>query len=215
MISVADGMQAHPASVNCTPWARSIYRHNGSTFSVTLLSRRSAIVSQQFSWTFGGQISTRAPSGLFRRRCPCGLELSLSPLHALVVTAFYLAQSGLPGETLFGMLACLVCLLNFRADPLLAVDVSVDSLITSGRTTDCRHQRLNAAQLAQCVPQYLIEYFKRDVQLGWSTFVGILLHAVKSQPEILQNQARFPACDYDNHDEEDKNSFLLVRCRDV
>ncbi|KAF5563134.1 hypothetical protein FPHYL_5366 [Fusarium phyllophilum] len=45
-------------------------------------------------------------SGLFVRRCTaCGLELRLRPLHTVVVTAFYLAQLGRPGETLFGALA--------------------------------------------------------------------------------------------------------------
>jgi hypothetical protein len=53
------------------------------------------------------------PSGIFHKRClneTCGLKLQLKPLHTLVVTAVYLAQLGSDGETLFGMIACLLCL---------------------------------------------------------------------------------------------------------
>ena len=60
------------------------------------------------------------PSGLFVRRCrPCGLKLQLQPLHTLVIVASYLTFSGCEGETLFGLLACLLCLLRNGADPLL------------------------------------------------------------------------------------------------
>jgi hypothetical protein len=59
-------------------------------------------------------------SGLFVRRCNnCGLELKLGPLHPLVVVAFYLAHLGMPGETLLGALAILVCLLSHGADASL------------------------------------------------------------------------------------------------
>lgn len=156
------------------------------------------------------------PSGLFRRRCPCGLELTLGPLHALVVTAFHLSQSGLPGETLFGMISCLVCLLTVRADPLLAVDVSVDALIGSGRTADCRHQRLNAAELACYVPEYIIQNWTQDVQLGWRTFTAILNHAVKTEPEVQETPWPPPpsVCTHNVHRVENFFHMDLVKCGD-
>jgi hypothetical protein len=59
-------------------------------------------------------------SGLFVRPCHnCALEPQLGPLHTLVVVAFYLAHLGMPGETLLGALAILVCLLSLGADASL------------------------------------------------------------------------------------------------
>lgn len=58
------------------------------------------------------------PSGLYLKRCrneACGLKLQLKPLHTLVVTSVYLVQLGRDGETLFGMIACLLCLLKYGA----------------------------------------------------------------------------------------------------
>lgn len=155
------------------------------------------------------------PSGLFRKPCLCGVEPTLGPLHALVVTAFHLSQSGLPGETLFGMIACLVCLITVRASPLLAVDVSVDALVGSGRAAYCRHQRLNAAELACCVPEYIIQNWTQDVQLGWRTFTAILNHAVKTEPEVLETPWPPPpsVCTHDIHNDEEFGVHL-IRCGD-
>ncbi|KAK1480391.1 hypothetical protein CTAM01_14438 [Colletotrichum tamarilloi] len=71
-------------------------------------------------------------SGLFRRRCTsCGLEMKLGPLHTLVAVAFHLAENGKSGETLFGALACLVCLLVLGADPAQVADLSVLDIFSS------------------------------------------------------------------------------------
>ena len=68
-------------------------------------------------------------SGLFVRRCNnCGLELKLGPLHTLVVVGFYLAHRGIPGETMFGALAILVCLLSLGLPSCLAHSYEDSSL---------------------------------------------------------------------------------------
>lgn len=151
-------------------------------------------------------------SGLFRRRCACGLQLTLGPLHALVFTAFHLSQSGLPGETLFGMVACLVCLLTVRADPLLAVDVSVEAILMCETPSECRHRRLNAAELARCIPEYVVNSWTQDVQLGWRTFVEILDYAVGSRFEVLHSPTRPSTCGHLIHQREAYTEVQYVRC---
>ncbi|KAF3769774.1 hypothetical protein M406DRAFT_248280, partial [Cryphonectria parasitica EP155] len=119
-------------------------------------------------------------SGLFRRRCKgCGLELALGPIHALVFISYHLANSGLPGETLFGMLACLVCLITFRADPSLSLEISIPAILGIEEAAECQHRAFNAAELAAAVPEYIISAWTSEVQLGWSAIVQLLRHQVK------------------------------------
>ncbi|KAI0106361.1 hypothetical protein F4776DRAFT_675448 [Hypoxylon sp. NC0597] len=115
------------------------------------------------------------PSGLFMRRCGCcGLELKLGPLHALVLTAFYLASDGMPGENLFGMICCLVCLLTFRADPCVPAEVSIPALIGQSTTDECQHQPMNPAELATQLFSGKVQLWTRNVELGWQVLVAIL-----------------------------------------
>lgn len=123
-------------------------------------------------------INTR--SGLFIRRCPhCGLKLDTGPLHSLVITTFFLANHALPGETLFGMIACLVCLLTYFADPCTRVEVSISAVLGLSLADDeCQHSPLNAAELASQVPSSIIDSWPHEVRQGWSVFNTILQHDV-------------------------------------
>ncbi|OTA83201.1 hypothetical protein M434DRAFT_400719 [Hypoxylon sp. CO27-5] len=119
-------------------------------------------------------------SGLFMRRCGhCGLELKLGPLHALVLVAFHLASNGMPGENLFGMVSCLVCLLTLRADPCVAVEVSVPALIGRSTIDECQHQRMNPAELATQLILRKVEPWAREVELGWKVLVAILQQDIR------------------------------------
>ncbi|KAK4676463.1 hypothetical protein QC764_0060640 [Podospora pseudoanserina] len=94
-----------------------------------------------------------ALSGLFVRRCGhCGLQLKLGPLHALVVVTFYLAHRGMSGETLFGPLAILVCLMSIGADPLLKTNMSVEDILGTAEPDRCHHRPLDALDLMEAVP---------------------------------------------------------------
>lgn len=118
-------------------------------------------------------------SGLFRRRCrSCGLELKLGSLHAFVVACFYLANSGRPGETLFGMLACLVSLLTLRANPASCAEISIPAVLGLEETEECQHLPLNAAELASAVPDDLVSSWTDEVQLGWEAVKEVLNHRV-------------------------------------
>ncbi|KAI0909169.1 hypothetical protein F4823DRAFT_451238 [Ustulina deusta] len=127
-------------------------------------------------------------SGLFIRRCTeCGMGLRLGPLHTLVVTTFYLAQSGMAGETLFGAIAVLMCLLSLGADGTLTANISVEEILGASETVNCRHIDLSPRELMERVPKEVTDDWTDDCKVGWSCFAQILSRAEKdgrSQPDV-------------------------------
>lgn len=123
---------------------------------------------------------TISTSGLFQKRCRCcGLRLEMGPLHAFVLVTFYLASAGMPGETLFGMLACLVCLLTFRADPSSVAEISIPAIFETGETDECQHRAFTAAGFASAVPDVVVSAWTPEIQLGWKAIKGLLDHCVE------------------------------------
>ena len=53
------------------------------------------------------------------------------------MVAFHLSVSGCPGESLFGILACLIYLLGLGANPCLRADISLAVLVGAEEPTDC------------------------------------------------------------------------------
>jgi hypothetical protein len=130
-------------------------------------------IGRLFGPMFAPDINT--PSGLFMKKCEaCGMKLQVGPLHSLVLTACHLAQSGCPGENLFGMLACLVCLLVNGADPLQTAPISLAALMRTDSAIDCSHEDIDPVQLAERVPSSLIAGWTDDATLGWKVFCTML-----------------------------------------
>jgi hypothetical protein len=132
-------------------------------------------IGSLFSPYWGPDID--APSGLFLKRCQneaCGLKLQLRPLHTLVVTAVYLAQLGRDGETLFGIIACLLCLLGKGANPLLKAHLSLDALLHRRDSQECTHSELDPLELAHNVPEDIISSWPQERITGWRIFGAIL-----------------------------------------
>jgi hypothetical protein len=128
-----------------------------------------------FKYFWGLFINT--PSGLFPRRClneTCGRKLQLKPLHTLVVTAVYVAQLGKDGENLFGMVACLLCLLNHGLNPLLKADVSPMALLSGDDSAECTHSELDPLELAEAVPKHILSAWPKERIVGWKVFCSIL-----------------------------------------
>ena len=128
-------------------------------------------------WRFGGGPDINLPSGLFTQRCSnpeCGEKLILFPLHALALTAVHLSTSGCKGETLFGVLALLLCLLNCGANPLLRTQISLEALLGGQSTEECTHEALDPAELANQVPESLISKWTPELKTGWKIFCYIL-----------------------------------------
>lgn len=131
-----------------------------------------------------------ALSGLFLRRCTeCGMELKLGPLHTLVVTTFYLAQSGMQGETLFGALAVMTCLLAMGVDDSLKVNVSVEEILGTSEPGECHHEPLSALELMRVVPDNIIRAWSEDCQTGWICFLQALARAETEKDETPNNRS--------------------------
>ncbi|CZR45076.1 uncharacterized protein FPRO_15749 [Fusarium proliferatum ET1] len=123
-------------------------------------------------------------SGLFVRRCTaCGLELRLRPLHTLVVTSFHLAQQGMPGETLFGALAMMLCLISLGADVSMTANISVEEILGSSDAGVCRHMQLSPLDLMQAVPADVIEAWSGSCRVGWDCLTDVLAVAMSHQEQ--------------------------------
>ncbi|PKK42781.1 hypothetical protein CI102_12259 [Trichoderma harzianum] len=114
-------------------------------------------------------------SGLFIRHCvSCGTKLSLGTLHLIVVLAYHLANSGVQGETLFGAMAMLVCLLRLGANVSLQAEVSFDEILGLTSATRCHHAKLDADGFMQTVPAATVDGWSPECQIGWHCMRGIL-----------------------------------------
>ncbi|OTB02444.1 hypothetical protein M426DRAFT_13590 [Hypoxylon sp. CI-4A] len=171
------------------------------------------------------------PSGLFIQRCThCGLELKLGPLHSLLLTAFYLANDGFPGETLFGMISCLVCLLTYRADPCATYEVSIPAILGWDLRDECQHSSMNAAELALRISLEGASWGP-DIDLGWKVLFAILKrdiaerqskpvsdngivfdHGMVPEDESISEDAMSSSCLHEIHGAEYDLGKLFVYC---
>lgn len=115
------------------------------------------------------------PSGLFISRCShCGLKLQLQPLHTLLVVGFHLSRSGWRDETLFGILACLLCLLSVGAKPHSKANISLQVLVGNDEGKDCSHKELDAAELAEDLSATLQATWSHEMATTWKVIIYIL-----------------------------------------
>jgi len=122
------------------------------------------------------------PSGLFLKHCPCcGMKLQLLPLHALVLTAFYLGNGGCEDEDLFGMICCLLCLLRNGGHHHVseAAEISLSLLFDEDDGHTCTHNSLSPAELAETLWQTKVSYWSTTAAMGWQ----ILLHIIREAEE--------------------------------
>jgi hypothetical protein len=128
-----------------------------------------------FSLEWSPDINT--PSGLFVKRCTkadCGLKLQLFPLHTLVITAFQLIHRGCKGEDLFGMIACLLCLISNGANPLLTSEISLLALLEGQQNEKCDHESLSPLQLAERISDVFSINWSDEARTGWEVFCLVL-----------------------------------------
>lgn len=116
-------------------------------------------------------------SGLFVRLCTCcGVKLTMSHLHALVLVAFHLAMSGFEDEDLFGILACALQILDSDADPRVRNPVSLEllNIRQSESMGTCTHEDLTPAELAQRLGSYKLSSWSKKVTTGWEILCWVL-----------------------------------------
>lgn len=156
-----------------------------------------------FGPAHGPDINT--PSGLFIRRCSkCGLKLQPLPLHTLLIVGLHLCLSGCKGETLFGILACLLSLLSNGANPLLKANISVQALLSNDESTECCHRKLDPLELLEKIPARLASYWSKEIRIAWQ----IIHSSLKYSQAVWTGKSprRQPAPDYWPPDEID--SFI-------
>lgn len=128
---VGDGVPTLLACSTCKTLEYQQFHVNGSTcFAIHLFKLFDSVCHNVAVMCLGTwRPNINAKSGLFTKRCQnCRSELKTGSLHALILTAFHVANSCLPGENLFGMIACLVCLLVYRVDPCDTAEISIPAL---------------------------------------------------------------------------------------
>ena len=149
------------------------------------------------------------PSGLFTRRClHCGLKLQLLPLHTLILVGLHLSQSGCKDETLFGILACLLCLLNNGANPLLKANISVQALFDNEEGDKCSHEELDPAELMKKIPISLKSMWSRELSTGWQVICNVLEKHSQAEWKVKPSRHQSAANEHEHDDEFD----MFLRC---
>ena len=117
-----------------------------------------------------------APSGLFVRHCSsCGLKMELLPLQTLVLVGLHLSQSGCKDENLFGILACLLCMLSNGANPLMKAEISLQALLSDDAGSGCNHEELDPAEFAERLLFISWPSMGTDeLKIGWQVVCQVL-----------------------------------------
>ena len=155
---------------------------------------------------WGFEIDT--PSGIFLRRCShCGLKLQLLPLHTLILVGLHLSHSGCKGENLFGILACLLCLLSYGANPLLTAHISPQALLDNDQGNECGHEELDPAELIEKFSSILESRWSKELSLGWQVIHSALKQS-QAEWKVKPSQRQSASIERDRDD--DFDSF--IRC---
>jgi hypothetical protein len=121
-------------------------------------------------------------SGLFSTKCSaCAQHLYMMPLHCLVFVSWQLATAGCEGETLFGILACLIELLARGADPLLKANTNISALQGLVPSTGCPHPLVTPLAFAEQLPKDDYSTWRDETKLGWDVFVATLRVATEKR----------------------------------
>ena len=145
-----------------------------------------------------------APSGLFVRHCSsCGLKMELLPLHTLVFVGLHLSQSGCKDENLFGILACLLCMLSNGANPLMKAAISLQALLSDDGGSECNHEELNPAEFAQRLFTSWPSMVTDELEIGWQVVCQVLK---RSQSEWNADGSRRRTAPKDGDYDDDSES---------
>ena len=126
----------------------------------------------------GFPLDPNHPSGLFQRSCGhCGRRLEILPLHTLMLVALQLSLYGKDDEDLFGILACLLCLLINHVDPSKTAEIS-DALFKDLYNDDqCSHESMTPSRLAERILAQFSASWSPKLVTGWRICHWVLVHA--------------------------------------
>ena len=116
-----------------------------------------------------------APSGLFVRHCSsCGLKMELRPLHTLVLVGLHLSQSGCKDENLFGIFACLLCMLSNGANPLMKAAICLQALLSDDAGSECNHEELDPTEFTERLLSSWPSMGTDELKIGWQLVYQVL-----------------------------------------
>ena len=172
------------------------WKHMFCHTSVQTISHCIGII---FDWRLTTVINDA--SGLFVRRClQCGLKLQLLPLHTLILVGLHLSHSGCKDETLFGILACLLCLLSHGANPLLKACISVQAFLDNEQVNECRHEELDPAELMEKLPPRLKSGWSQELSTGWQ-IIHYVLKQSQAEWRVKPSKRRSTSNERDHDDD--------------
>ena len=98
------------------------------------------------------------------------------------------------------MIACLLRLLKYGANPLLKAHISLNALLDNDDSQECIHLELNPLELAQKVPQDLVSKWPKECLIGWQVFCAVLALSQRIwAPQTLQEpEVSEPGEDFHN-----------------
>ncbi|KAL6906732.1 hypothetical protein GGI43DRAFT_238716 [Trichoderma evansii] len=130
------------------------------------------------------------PSGLFIRQCSkCGAKLTLGTLHLVVLLAYHLATSRIQGETLFGAVAVLICLLRLGANVSYKTEVSIHEILGDSSPDTCRHEYMEAGEFMRTIPSDAIGLWSPECKIAWDCMRSILRLAKNGKFHGINNSA--------------------------
>ena len=147
-----------------------------------------------------------APSGLFVRYCSsCGLKMELLPLHTLVLVGLHLSRSGCTDENLFGILACLLCMLSNGANPLMKAAISLQALLSDDVGSECDHEELDPAEFAERLFISWPSMGTDELKIGWQVVCQVLKRS-QSEWKVDPSRRWYVPKDGDYDDDSDSSS---------
>ena len=149
-----------------------------------------------FNWA-----TLNSSSGLFVQRCEhCGSKLELPSLHKAVLVASYLAENGLDGEDLFGMLAVILQVLflilgcNFNGfQDAEYVPLGYLFLDQAQDDNGCQHRRMSACDFADSLSSSVWQQWTPEAITGWN----LIRHVLRSTISKHADEICFPDCMHD------------------
>jgi hypothetical protein len=89
----------------------------------------------------------------------------------------------MPGETLFGAIAVMTCLLVLGADSSLKANISVEEILRVSKSGRCHHAPMSCLELMGAVPESVKRTWTKDCQIGWACLRQILIvHSARQVP---------------------------------
>ena len=131
--------------------------------------------------------------------------MELLPIHALLLVGLHLSRSGCKNENLFGILACLLCLLSYGANPLSKASVSLQALLSDGGVSECNHEELDPTQFAEELSISLPSMGSNELRIGWQVLIQVLKRS-QSEWDAGPSERRSASKYGDNYDDSDQSS---------